>query len=76
MNTPKAGDIIVLRQVHSPAVYILSVHDGPPQIAFRTHEEALEKARRFAQQARLDVWYTTDGDAFERVGQHRPSRRK
>jgi hypothetical protein len=68
---PQDGDVIVHRQVHSPAVYILSRLDAPLQVSYRTHGEALKAARAFTAQSHLDAWYTTDEQTFTRVAQHR-----
>jgi hypothetical protein len=72
-DLPHPSDIVVQRQVHSPAVYALGRFDGPLQFSFKTHEEALARATRFACREHLDAWYTTDGRVFERIAKHRPS---
>ena len=71
-TAPRPGDIIIHRETHSPAVYVLSAFNEPHQITLPTLEEALERARRFALRAHLDAWYTTDEHGFERVARHRP----
>ena len=64
-TAPRPGDIIIHRETHSPAVYILSAFNEPHQITCHTFEDARERAR-------LDAWYTTDEHRFERIAQHRP----
>jgi len=73
-DSPKPGDIIIHRQIHSPAVYTLSVLNGSHQVTYQTYEEAFDRAQRFALRECLDVWYTTDEDAFEPIAHHRPTR--
>ena len=57
---PQPGDIIIHRQIHSPAVYILSTLDGPLQVSFNTYEKAAIRALAFAREKHLGAWYTTD----------------
>ncbi len=73
-SLPRAGDIVVHRQVHSPAVYVLSRLDGPLQFFCRTSEDAVAHAARCAHREQIDVWYTTDEQVFERVVRHRSDR--
>jgi hypothetical protein len=68
---PRTGDIIILREVHSPAVYLLGALGGVPQLSYRTYAEAVEYATRFSREACVDVWYTIDAQSFDRVAQHR-----
>jgi hypothetical protein len=74
-NIPRPGDVVIHRQIHSPAVYILSRLDGAPQCSYKSYGEALAGATGFALQAHLDAWYTTDEVAFKRVAHHRPAPR-
>jgi hypothetical protein len=46
VTTPQPGDVIIHRQVHSPAVYTLSALDGLHQITYRTYEGALDIVSR------------------------------
>ena len=71
LAVPRGGDVIIHRQVHSPAVYVLSRHDGPLQYFDESYDTALAQAKQFARQAKLDVWYTLDELTFERVATHR-----
>jgi hypothetical protein len=71
LNRPQTGDVIIHREVHSPAIYVLSILDGVRQVTCETYKEALDRAQRFALREHLDAWYTTDEHAFERVAQHR-----
>ena len=70
---PRTGDIVIHRQVHSPAVYVLSVLDGPPQLVYKRYEAALTHATACALEEFVDAWYTTDEHAFECVAAHRPT---
>jgi hypothetical protein len=70
---PRAGDVVIHRQVHSPAVYVLSRRGGPLQFSHTTYQAAEHQATGFARKKRLDVWYTTDEIAFKRVAHHRPT---
>jgi hypothetical protein len=38
---------------------------------YRTYDDAVERATRFAMRASVDVWYTIDGSNFLRVAQFR-----
>ncbi|MEO5739369.1 MAG: hypothetical protein ABIS29_02110 [Vicinamibacterales bacterium] len=71
--TPSPGDVIIHRQVHSPAVYILSVFRQSHQVTYQTYDEAVDSAQRFAEREHLDAWYTTDEQTFERVAEYRPN---
>jgi hypothetical protein len=69
---PRPGDIVIHRQIHSPAVYLLSTLGGPLQLSFNTYEKAAIRAVAFASEKHLDAWYTTDEQTFKQVVQHRP----
>jgi hypothetical protein len=51
----------VTRETHSPTHY--TVRQLPGLVAFSTaaRDEAVRLARRFAQEHRVDVWYSEDG---------------
>ena len=70
-HSPQPGDVIVHRQVHSPAVYILSRLDDRPQFYCKAYIDAVAKASSFAANAHVDAWYTTDEQSFERIAEHR-----
>jgi hypothetical protein len=72
-NGPRPGDIVVHRQIHSPAIYVLSRLDGVLQLSYKDYQEALASASRFASRAHLDVWYTTDDGVYEQVFNYRPA---
>ena len=69
---PHEGDLIIHRQVHSPAVYVLSALAGPDQISHATYKDAAASATRFAQATSVVVWFTADKLRYERIAQHRP----
>jgi hypothetical protein len=68
---PRPGDIVVHRQVHSPAVYVLSRLDGTLQFSYKTYDEAVARAIRFASRESLDAWYTNDEQRYERFAKYR-----
>ena len=68
---PHPGDIVVHRQVHSPAVYAMGRLDGALQCSYKTYDEAIARAIRFAGRESLDAWYTNDGQRYERIATHR-----
>ena len=72
-NYPRAGDVIIHREVHSPAVYVLGRMDEPLQVIHKSYERALAHATALADAKQLDVWYTTDEQTFLRVDEHRAS---
>jgi hypothetical protein len=61
---PQSGDVI-LRWTHDG--YTLSTSGEAPQMAYKTYEEALAWADRFAQCQHVDVWQTGNDRAFTRV---------
>jgi len=73
---PRPGDIVVHRQVHSPVAYVLSRFNAAPQFSYKTYDEAIGRAIRFAQREHLDAWYTNDGQHYERVAKRRSSPRR
>jgi hypothetical protein len=68
---PHPGDIVVHRQVHSPAVYAIGRFDGVLQFSYKTYDEAIGRAIRFASRESLDAYYTNDGRRYERFAKHR-----
>jgi hypothetical protein len=70
---PQPGDVIIHRQVHSPAVYVLSTLNEALQLSCKTYADALDRATAFAMRAHRDAWYTTDEQIFKRIGQYRPA---
>lgn len=71
--TPEPDDVIIHRQVHSPAAYILSRQAGPLQASYTSYEAARVAALGFVLKHHLDAWYTTDEQTFERIAEHRPA---
>jgi hypothetical protein len=70
---PQSGDVVIHRQVRSPAVYALSTLGEPLQFFHKTYEDAVDRATRFALKELIDAWYTTDELIFKRVAQYRPT---
>lgn len=60
---PKAGDVVIHQR--SPKTYTIRTASGSPQISCATLEEALERARSFANRAEVTVWFTTDDKEFK-----------
>jgi hypothetical protein len=54
--------------------YELSVAPGPVQARYDTYDLAVERARRFARYAHVDVWYTEDRHTFVLLELCRPAR--
>ena len=67
--TLQPNDVIAHRQIHSPAVYILSRQAGSFQVCYKSYDAARAAAIGFALKENLDAWYTPDEQAFERIGQ-------
>jgi acyl-CoA reductase-like NAD-dependent aldehyde dehydrogenase len=72
---PRPDDIVVHRHVHSPVVYALSRFNAAPQFSYKTYDEAIRRAIRFARREHLDAWYTNDGQRYERIAKRRSSPR-
>jgi hypothetical protein len=53
---PREGDIVVTRTSEPIPRYTIRKIPGEPQILSRTRQQAVQMARRFAQQYRVDVW--------------------
>ncbi len=53
---PQPGDIVITRLSRSPVAFAVGVAEKPPQIAFRTYDEALRQAREFARWHETRVW--------------------
>jgi hypothetical protein len=64
---PHPGDIVVHREVLSPALYVLSRLGVPLQFSCKTYEEALAQATEYARRERVDAWFTMDERAYERL---------
>jgi hypothetical protein len=73
--TPQADDVIIHRQIHYPATYILSRQSGSLQASYKSYEAARVAALGFVLKHHLDAWYTTDEQTFERIAQHRSAGR-
>ncbi len=53
---PRPEDIVITRVSRSPDSFAVGVAAKPPQIAFRTYDEALRQARDFARWHEVTVW--------------------
>ena len=69
--TPQSGDVILRRDQDTSRRYTLSTSENAPQIAYKTYEEAIAQADRFAQSQRVDVWKTDNDRAFARIIERR-----
>lgn len=69
--TPQSRDVILRRAHDASRRYTLSTSGEAPQIAYKTYEEAIAQADRFAQSQHVDVWQTDDDRAFTRVIEYR-----
>jgi hypothetical protein len=75
---PQPGDVVITSQGRSRRSFGVSTTPEPPQLSFTSFEQALARARRFAEHAYVDVWLLEGaGDirlvASHRVGVQRPS---
>ena len=63
---PARGDALVskLSHTHTMEGYGISLIPGGVQSRYDTHDLAVERAKRFAQYAAADLWYTEDGLTF------------
>jgi len=61
---PARGDVLVVNTGTGQEPYELSVVPGPVQARYDEHELAVERARRFARFAYVDLWYTEDRRTF------------
>ena len=72
---PRAGDVVVARERGSDEIYLLHVFRAATQLLFYTREDAVRDATTFAEIHRVDVWYTPDGQHYERTVRYRRHRR-
>jgi len=70
-QTPQCQDVILRRTHGASRRYTLSTAGEAPQIAYKTYEEAITQADRFAQLQHVDVWQTDDDRSFTRVIEYR-----
>jgi len=61
-GTPRAGDIVVRREVRNPHDrYAVLEFPGLAQVSYLSFEKALDIATRFARHSGSDVWHEEDG---------------
>ena len=65
---PQRGDVVISQE--RAQRYVLSRVPGRAQIFHANSDALLALARRFAEHARVDCWFTADG-ACTRLGSHR-----
>ena len=70
---PASSDVLIAKAPILESEYHLSVVPGPVQTKHDTYEIAVERARRFATFAHVDLWYTEDRSTFVLLGMHRPT---
>jgi hypothetical protein len=58
---PQQGDVVVTREAHSRVHYTVRQLPGIVQFSAAVRDEAVRLARSFAQQYRVDIWYSEDG---------------
>ena len=61
---PAQGDVLVVNTGAGTKPYELSVVPGSVQARYDEYELAVERARRFARFAYVDLWYTEDRRTF------------
>ena len=74
-NVPRPGDVVVARAAPPAQTYLLHVFRGATQLLFYSREEAIFDATTFAEIHQVDVWFTADGEHYERAGGYRRERR-
>ena len=72
---PRAGDVVIARHDASAETYRLHVFEGATQLLFYNRDDAVRDAMTFAEIHQVDVWYTSDGERYQRAGTHRRPRR-
>ncbi|HZP47235.1 MAG TPA: hypothetical protein VFB07_01785 [Vicinamibacterales bacterium] len=70
-GAPLAGDVVVRRTAAPEEHYLLSRYGAGDQFSFRSYDDAVAAARRFALREHVDVWYRADADSVVRVAAFR-----
>jgi hypothetical protein len=60
-SSPRDGDVVVTRETHSRTHYTVRQIPGLVGFSAAVRDEAVRLARSFAQEHRVDVWYSEDG---------------
>lgn len=71
---PRDGDVLASKRTARADLYTISIVPDIGHIHARRHAEAIDKVRQFAQQLRVDGWFTYDHTHFARVAMHRTER--
>ncbi len=70
--TPQPGDLVITAIIHSARAWVVSEYRHEGQIHCATYDEALERAKRFAHDYAVDVFYTEDdGHTYVLLARHR-----
>lgn len=66
MYAPSATDVVVRQTVgNAGTIYVLATQSGPDLCSFRSPDEAILQALRYAMQAHRHAWFVTaDGDVL------------
>ena len=70
---PATNDVLITKAAVEDHEYNLSVVPGSVQARYDVYELAVERARRFARFAHVDLWYTEDQTTFVLLGLFRPT---
>lgn len=71
-GVPSKGDVLIAPDSHYPSMYTVSIVPGPPQLRYRTYDEALAPWR-LARTQGMVVWFTPDGKSFAKLNLDQPS---
>ena len=70
---PAPNDVLITKAAVEDHEYNLSVVPGSVQAKYDVYELAVERSRRFASFAHVDLWYTEDQTTFVLLGMFRPT---
>jgi hypothetical protein len=70
MFKPDVGDVLVSRRTATQA-YAVSIVPGPAQISTASRDQAVKKAREYAAEMQMNVWYTEDHIHYLRLAEYR-----
>jgi hypothetical protein len=66
------GDFVIRMRRQSATVFVVGRHNEPPQVSWKSYQEALERTLSAAERAQVNVWYSLDGVTFDCIAAFRP----
>jgi hypothetical protein len=60
-DNPRAGDVVISKHESAESSYVLATFQGQSQLTYRSFDDALQHATKFAVKKRVDVWNCEDG---------------